>query len=129
MLKKPNSPHTSLIKQLERYFNNLEGITHMSINEETVKHVAKLAKLEFKEEEIHDFTEGMDKIINLVEQLEDLDTTGVEGTYHGITHHSVLREDKAKLEVSREDLFTNVKTKQDGFIKVPAIMENGESGA
>lgn len=101
----------------------------MSINEETVKHVAKLAKLEFQEEDIHDFTQEIDKIIQMVEQLEDLDTHGVEGTYHGITHHSVVRKDEAKLENSRDDLFNNVKTKQDGFIKVPAIMDNGESGA
>lgn len=101
----------------------------MAINEETVKHVAKLAKLEFQEEDIHDFTQEIDKIIQMVEQLEDLDTQGVEGTYHGITHHSVVRKDEANLETSREDLFRNVKTKQDGFIKVPAIMDNGESGA
>ncbi|WP_080145419.1 Asp-tRNA(Asn)/Glu-tRNA(Gln) amidotransferase subunit GatC [Marinilactibacillus piezotolerans] len=101
----------------------------MSINEETVKHVAKLAKLEFQEETIHGFTKELDQIIQMVEQLEDLDTTGVEGTYHGITHHSVLRKDEAKKEFERDDLFANVKTKQDGFIKVPAIMDNGESGA
>ncbi|MFJ1627812.1 Asp-tRNA(Asn)/Glu-tRNA(Gln) amidotransferase subunit GatC [Marinilactibacillus psychrotolerans] len=101
----------------------------MAINEETVKHVAKLAKLEFNEEDIHDFTEEIDKIIQMVEQLEDLDTQGVEGTFHGITHHSVVRKDESKLEIDREELFKNVKTKQDGFIKVPAIMDNGESGA
>lgn len=101
----------------------------MAINEETVKHVAKLAKLEFKDDEIHDFTKEMDDIIEMVEKLENLDTKGVHGTYHGNTNESVVREDKAEKGMDRNELFKNVKSEKDGFIEVPAILDNGESGA
>lgn len=101
----------------------------MAINEETVKHVAKLAKLKFEEDEIHDFTDEMDQIIEMVEKLENLDTEGVEGTYHGNQNVSVLRKDKAEEGTNRDELFKNVKSEKDGFIEVPAILDNGESGA
>ncbi|PRY82885.1 Asp-tRNA(Asn)/Glu-tRNA(Gln) amidotransferase subunit GatC [Alkalibacterium olivapovliticus] len=101
----------------------------MAINEETVKQVAKLAKLEIKEEDIQTFTTEMDSIIDMVEQLEELDTEGVEGTYHGISHHNVWREDKAEEGTDKEALFKNVKTRKDGYIEVPAMFDNGGSEA
>jgi aspartyl-tRNA(Asn)/glutamyl-tRNA(Gln) amidotransferase subunit C len=101
----------------------------MAINEDTVKHVAKLAKLKFEEDEIHDFTKEMDDIIEMVEKLENLNTEGVEGTYHGNENSSVLRKDEAEKGMDRNELFQNVKSEKDGFIEVPAILDNGESGA
>ncbi len=49
----------------------------MAISEEQVKHVAKLAKLSFNDEERHAFTDQLGKIIDMVELLEEVDTTGV----------------------------------------------------
>lgn len=101
----------------------------MAIDKKTVRHVAELAKLEFKESEIQKFTDQLDDIIEMVEQLEDLETEGVAGTYHGIIKDTVLREDSAEKGMNREELFKNVKKQKDGFIEVPAIIDNGESGA
>lgn len=101
----------------------------MAINEETVKQVAKLAKLEIGEEDILTFTKEMDSIIEMVEQLEGLDTEGIEGTYHGLNQHNVWREDKAENGTDREDLFKNVKTHKNGYIEVPAMFDNGGSEA
>ncbi|GEK88286.1 Asp-tRNA(Asn)/Glu-tRNA(Gln) amidotransferase subunit GatC [Alkalibacterium putridalgicola] len=101
----------------------------MAINEETVKQVAKLAKLEIEEESIHAFTKEIDQIVDMVEQLEELDTEGVEGTYHGLPQKNVWREDKVQKGTDREELFKNVKTRKDGYIEVPAMFDNGGSEA
>lgn len=101
----------------------------MAINEETVKQVAKLAKLEIEEDSIHAFTKELDQIVGLVEQLEELDTEGVEGTYHGLPQTNVWREDKVQEGTDREELFKNVKTRKDGYIEVPAMFDNGGSEA
>lgn len=101
----------------------------MAINEETVKQVAKLAKLEIEEEAIHAFTKEIDQIVDMVEQLEELDTEGVEGTYHGLPQKNVWREDKVQKGTDREELFKNVKTRKDGYIEVPAMFDNGGSEA
>ena len=47
----------------------------MAIEEKEVRHVAKLAKLAFADNEILHFTEQMSDIIDMVEQLKEVDTT------------------------------------------------------
>lgn len=101
----------------------------MTINNEQVKHVAKLAKLSFKEEEITQFTEKLDQMIQMVETLNQIDTTGVPVTTHVLETVNAFREDVAVEGTNRDLLFKNVPEQQDGLIKVPAIMDNGEAGA
>ena len=101
----------------------------MAITEEDVKHVAKLAKLEISDKSITHFTEQMDAIMHMVEQLDELDTENVPVMVHGLRTYNVMREDKAVPGTDRELLFKNVKEEKDGLIKVPAIMDNGEAGA
>lgn len=101
----------------------------MAINETEVKHVAKLSKLAFKDSEIAHFTEQMDEIIGMVEQLEQVDTTGVTVTTHGLEIVNAMRKDVAVPGTERSELFKNVKAEKDGLIEVPAIMDNGEAGA
>ena len=98
----------------------------MAIEESEVRHVAKLAKLSFADHEILHFTEQMSDIIDMVEQLKVVDTTGVEVTTHGYSLVNVLREDVPVKGTDRDLLMRNVKTSEDGFIQVPAIMGEGE---
>lgn len=98
----------------------------MAIEESEVRHVAKLAKLSFADYEILHFTEQMSDIIDMVEQLKEVDTTGVEVTTHGYSLVNVLREDVPVKGTDRDLLMRNVKTSEDGFIQVPAIMGEGE---
>lgn len=97
----------------------------MAITKEEVLHVAKLAKLTFKEDEIETFTQTLSDIIDMVEQLNEVDTTGVEVTTHGVLSVNVYREDVAENGMNREELFKNVPEKENGFIKVPAMLEDG----
>ena len=98
----------------------------MAIEESEVRHVAKLEKLSFADHEILHFTEQMSDIIDMVEQLKEVDTTGVEVTTHGYSLVNVLREDVPVKGTDRDLLMRNVKTSEDGFIQVPAIMGEGE---
>lgn len=101
----------------------------MAITEEQVKHVAKLSKLSFFEEELADFTNQLDKIIDMVELLEEVDTTGVPFTSNVNESINVMREDVATPGMDRKELMRNVPESENGYIKVPAIMDNGEAGA
>ena len=84
----------------------------MAIEESEVRHVAKLAKLSFADHEILHFTEQMSDIIDMVE--------------HGYSLVNVFREDVPVKGTDRDLLMRNVKTSEDGFIQVPAIMGEGE---
>ncbi|MDR2465034.1 MAG: Asp-tRNA(Asn)/Glu-tRNA(Gln) amidotransferase subunit GatC [Streptococcaceae bacterium] len=101
----------------------------MELTEKDVLHVANLAKLSFDESELHGFTETFEKIVHFVEQLEEVDTTGVAFTSNVVKDISVLREDKSVKGTDRERLMENVPEKEAGFVKVPAILEDGSEGA
>ena len=107
----------------------IERRVSMAITEEQVKHVAKLSKLSFSEEELADFTNQLGKIIDMVELLEEVDTTGVPFTSNVNESINVMREDVATPGMDRKELMRNVPESENGYIKVPAIMDNGEAGA
>lgn len=101
----------------------------MAISEEQVKHVAHLAKLSFSQEELQGFTEQLGKIIDMFELLGEVDTEGVPFTSNVTESINVMREDVAVEGWNRDELLRNVPETEDGFIKVPAIIDNGEAGA
>ncbi|MGT2832353.1 Asp-tRNA(Asn)/Glu-tRNA(Gln) amidotransferase subunit GatC [Streptococcus halotolerans] len=97
----------------------------MKISEEEVRHVAKLSKLSFTEQETREFAQSLTKIVDMVELLNEVDTEGVPVTTTMADRKNVMREDIAKAGQPREELFKNVPEEKDYFIKVPAIFEEG----
>ncbi|MBT2638655.1 MULTISPECIES: Asp-tRNA(Asn)/Glu-tRNA(Gln) amidotransferase subunit GatC [unclassified Bacillus (in: firmicutes)] len=93
------------------------------ISEEQVKHVAHLARLAITEKEAKMLTDQLDKIITYAEQLNELNTDNVEPTAHVLEIKNVMREDRAKEGLPREEVLKNAPEHQDGQIKVPGIME------
>lgn len=65
----------------------------------------------------------------MVETLEEVDTEGVPFTSNVAETINVMREDVATEGWDRQELMRNVPESEDGFIKVPAIIDNGEAGA
>lgn len=101
----------------------------MAITDLETQHVAQLAKLSFTQEELPVFTAQMDKIIEMVELLEAIDTTGVPLTTSVTDRLNVTREDVAVAGTDRDELMKNAPDEKDGYIRVPAIMETGEVNA
>ncbi|KRN27268.1 hypothetical protein IV38_GL000673 [Lactobacillus selangorensis] len=96
------------------------------IEKKQVEHVAELAKLSFSDAELDHFTSQLDEIMKMVDQLDEVDTTGVEPTTHVGDLVNVFRKDEAKPGTPRKELMENVPEEQDGLIKVPAIIDEGE---
>ena len=86
-----------------------------------VEHVAKLARLELTEEEKEKYSKQLGDILKHVEQMNQVDTTGVEPMSHAIPSVNVMREDKIVSEQTKEELMANAPSKEDGFFKVPKI--------
>lgn len=97
----------------------------MKISEEEVRHVATLSKLAFSEEETSQFATTLTKIVDMVELLNEVDTEGVAITTTMADRKNVMRPDLAQAGTNREDLFKNVPEKENNFIKVPTILEDG----
>ncbi|WP_125706320.1 Asp-tRNA(Asn)/Glu-tRNA(Gln) amidotransferase subunit GatC [Lacticaseibacillus daqingensis] len=96
------------------------------ITKDSVAHVAELARLEFSEEELQQYTAQLDEILTMVDQLETVDTTGVPVTTQSIHLQNVMRADVAEPATATEALFKNVPTKKGTLIQVPAIIDKEE---
>ncbi|MET3557423.1 aspartyl-tRNA(Asn)/glutamyl-tRNA(Gln) amidotransferase subunit C [Streptococcus rupicaprae] len=97
----------------------------MKISEEEVRHVAKLSKLAFSDEETTAFATTLTKIVDMVELLNEVDTAGIPVTTTMADRKTVVREDVTEKGPDRDLLFKNVPEKENNFIKVPAILEEG----
>ena len=86
-----------------------------------VEHVAKLARLELSEEEKEKFSKQLGDILKYVEQMNEVDTTGVEPMSHAIPMVNVMREDVVVSENTKEELMANAPLKEGGFFRVPKI--------
>ncbi|HLS07462.1 Asp-tRNA(Asn)/Glu-tRNA(Gln) amidotransferase subunit GatC [Lentibacillus sp.] len=93
------------------------------ISKDDVKHVANLARLAITEEEADMFTDQLSSIIEYAEQLNELDTENVEPTTHVLDLKNVLRKDEPKEWISKEEALKNAPDKQDGYFRVPSILE------
>jgi aspartyl-tRNA(Asn)/glutamyl-tRNA(Gln) amidotransferase subunit C len=95
----------------------------MSISEEEVKRIAKLAKFKVEDKDVVHFTEEFGNILNMIEELQEVDTTDVAPMFWAVDFENVMREDKVVKTQTRYELFINAKTTQDGFIEVPSIID------
>ncbi|MBU0278689.1 MULTISPECIES: Asp-tRNA(Asn)/Glu-tRNA(Gln) amidotransferase subunit GatC [unclassified Gemella] len=93
------------------------------ITKEQVEHIAHLARLEIKEDEVEIYTEQLEKIVSLVENLSVVDTENIKPTYHVLDLVNVFREDVAKKGLDREEVLKNSYEQEAGQFKVPTIIE------
>ncbi|MCW1928347.1 Asp-tRNA(Asn)/Glu-tRNA(Gln) amidotransferase subunit GatC [Bhargavaea beijingensis] len=93
-----------------------------AITKDQVKHVANLARLAITEEEAEYYTGKLATIIEFAEQLNEVDTAGVEPTTHPVPLVNVFREDKPVKGLDRDLMLKNVPEHEDGMVKVPSIL-------
>lgn len=99
----------------------------MEVTKDMIKHVATLSRLEFSEDELEKFTSQMDAIINMANQLQEVDTKGVQETVQVVDRDTVLRADKPEHWQDRDTMLKNVPEKANGFIKVPVIINKDDN--
>lgn len=93
----------------------------MSLDREEVIKIAKLANLRLTDEEIDKYSGDLNAILGYVEQLQELDTTGVEPMIGAINHNKELREDKAVDSGLQEKMLENAPDSDGTAIKVPQM--------
>jgi aspartyl-tRNA(Asn)/glutamyl-tRNA(Gln) amidotransferase subunit C len=98
------------------------------IDEAQVRKVAKLSRLELTEAEVAEFTGQLSAILDYVEKMNELDTTGIEPLAHCLPISNVLREDSIKESIGTEKALANAPQRDDEFFKVPKILDDS-SGA
>jgi aspartyl-tRNA(Asn)/glutamyl-tRNA(Gln) amidotransferase subunit C len=92
------------------------------LSKQEVEHVAWLAHIELSEKEKTLFTEQFNEILNYFKKIDEVDTKGVEPTYHVLDLTNVYRKDKTKPSLRTEEALKNAPKKEKKFLKAPRIV-------
>ena len=95
----------------------------MEVNDEMVDKLANLARLQFNESEKQSIKTDLQKMIQFVEKLNELDTSGVEPLLHMSDGVNVLREDEVKGSIERSEGLKNAPVQDGVFFKVPKVIK------
>lgn len=95
----------------------------MKITREEIREVAMLARLELSPTEEEALTEQLDRILQYVEKLNQLDTENVEPLAHVVDMVNAFREDRVVNRPSPDALLANAPAREKHFFKVPKIIE------
>jgi aspartyl-tRNA(Asn)/glutamyl-tRNA(Gln) amidotransferase subunit C len=94
----------------------------MLVNDALVENLAGLARLEFNKEEKEIIKDGLQRMIQFVDKLNELDTSGVRPLLHMTEAHNILREDVVRGSITREEGLKNAPDTDGVFFKVPKVI-------
>jgi len=93
------------------------------ISDETIEYVGILAKLELSEEEKEQAKKDMANMLDYIDTLNELDTSGVEPMSHVFPVNNVFREDVVTNEDDRDEILANAPEAKDGALVVPKTFD------
>ena len=95
----------------------------MSLGPDDVKSIAHLARLDIEEKNIDAYASSLSSILDLVEQMNAVDTSNVQPMAHPMDVSQRLRADEV-LEVNQRELFQKIAPKtENGLYPVPKVIE------
>ena len=95
----------------------------MKIDQESLKKIANLARLEIKPDEEAALLSSMDSVLTWMDQLNEIDTEDVEPLTHIMDEVNNWREDVSVNSLTREEALANAPAKNDTYIMVPKVIE------
>lgn len=96
----------------------------MALTQDEVRRVARLARLELLDEELALQARHLNDLLARFGELDAVDVSGIEPTSHSIPMANVLREDRVRPSLDRQDVLANAPEAQDGCFVVPRIIED-----
>lgn len=95
----------------------------MEVNDVLVDKLANLARLKFDDSEKLSIKNDLQKMIQFVEKLNELDTSGVEPLLHISDNVNILRADEVNGSISRNEGLKNAAMHDEQFFKVPKVIK------
>jgi aspartyl/glutamyl-tRNA(asn/gln) amidotransferase, C subunit len=95
----------------------------MKVTEKDLADVAVLSRLSIAEGEREKYLGQLDAFLQYVENLDGVDTAEVQPTTYALPMQNVFRADEVKPSLAREAALSNAPLADDGYFKVPKILE------
>jgi len=99
----------------------------VKIDRDAIRHLEKLSRIDLAPGEVEQLTEQLNRIVEFVEQLQSVDTTGVAPTrLMAAADEEHLREDQVRAGLERELALGQAPDRTDAFFRVPPVLGKGE---
>lgn len=95
----------------------------MKITDSEVAHVARLARLRLDQGEVKQFQRDLNAILEYMDMLAEVDTTGIMPTVHTTNITNAMRPDSMKASQELADALSNAPRHKKGTIVVPKVIE------
>lgn len=95
----------------------------MEIDRKVVTEIAELAQLQIVDGEIDRVIQKMNEVLELVDEMQAVDTTGVEPMAHPMDANQILRADEVTESDNREQYQEIAPDTENGFYLVPRVVE------
>jgi aspartyl-tRNA(Asn)/glutamyl-tRNA(Gln) amidotransferase subunit C len=95
----------------------------MEITSEMIDRLSHLARLQFSEEEKKELKVDLERMIEFVEKLKEVDTSGAEPLLHITDAVNILREDEVTQTITKKEALLNAPLTDGNFFKVPKVIK------
>ncbi|MFP6806911.1 MAG: Asp-tRNA(Asn)/Glu-tRNA(Gln) amidotransferase subunit GatC [Pseudomonadales bacterium] len=95
----------------------------MEIDRKVVTEIAELAQLQIVDGEIDRVIQKMNEVLEMVDEMQAVDTTGVEPMAHPMDANQILRADEVTESDNREQYQEIAPDTENGFYLVPRVVE------
>ncbi|AJD27704.1 Asp-tRNA(Asn)/Glu-tRNA(Gln) amidotransferase subunit GatC [Clostridium botulinum] len=95
----------------------------MSVSKKDVEYVAELARLEFKEEEKDNFVNDLNKILNYMGKLDELNTDDVDIVVNPYYIENKYREDNVEKSMELKEVIDNAPESLEEYVIVPKVID------
>lgn len=95
----------------------------MEITTELVGNLANLSKLSFDQTGSAEIRNDLQKMVGFIEQLQSVDTNGIEPLLHMGDAVNILRQDQIQGSIDRKEALLNAPLADDAFFKVPTVIK------
>lgn len=95
----------------------------MSLQKEDIEKIAHLARLGISDNDVQNYARDLSSILDLVEEMNAVDTNGVIPMAHPLDEHQRLRADEVTEQDQREHFQENAPLVENGLFLVPQVIE------
>ena len=94
----------------------------MTISKDEIIHIAKLADLNIKDQEIEDYAKNLQDILEFAEIINSVDTENIKECVGTLDISNVLRKDEIKEFEDKDSLLQNAPEKENNMFKIPKVI-------
>ncbi len=95
----------------------------MQVSREEILHIAKLAHLNLKDEEVDKYLSNLQDILNFADIVNNAPIDGLDETIGANDNYNVFRKDEIKQFEDREALLQNAPEQERGMFKIPKVIQ------